>query len=402
MLARCLVATCAVVTASAGPAARQGARLAPPPYEAAIDHAYRAAYNLDYDEALAQARRAVALAPEESAAHRGLAGILWLRIVFLRGAVSVDHYISGLTSGKLALPKPDAELDKQFKSALDRAIALAEARRRAQPGDVAAIYDAGRAYALQASYAASVEASTMAAFRAAKRAFDAEEEVLERDARHAGATFIVGTYRYIVSALSLPTRMLAYIVGFGGGKERGIQMIESVASHPMVTVDARTALMLIYTREGRHQDVMRLARELHADYPRNRLYVLEEGAAAIRAGRAAEAEATLTRGLDLFERDPRHKVIGERGFWLYKRAVARVILRRLPEAAADLVASLEADPAGWIRGRVHLELGKVHDLWGRRDAAVADYRMARSLAETNDDPACVGAANRYLGRAFGK
>ena len=41
--------------------------------------------------------------------------------------MSVDHYLSGLTSGKLSMPKPPAELDAQFKSALGRAIAIAEA-----------------------------------------------------------------------------------------------------------------------------------------------------------------------------------------------------------------------------------------------------------------------------------
>ena len=62
-------------------------------------------------------------------------------------------------------------------------------------------------------------------------------------------------------------------------------------------------LVLIFSREGRHAEVERLARELQMEAPRNRLLVLEEGAAAIRAGRAREAEAALTRGLAVFARD---------------------------------------------------------------------------------------------------
>jgi tetratricopeptide (TPR) repeat protein len=364
-----------------------------------IEQAYRAAYNLDHDVALALARKAVALAPEESAAHRGLAGILWLRIVYLRGAVTIDHYISGIMDGRLGLPPADATLDAEFKSALGRAMALAEARLARDGRDLAARYDAGRAHALQASYTASVEASAMRAMRSAKRAFDAEERVLDADPRHPGATFIVGTYRYIISTLPMHLRALAYLVGFGGGKDRGIAMVQEAATHPLTSVDAKTALMLIFTREGRHAEVMQLARELAAAFPGNRFYALEEGAAALRAGRLADAERLLTRGLAIVEADPRPTLPGERGAWLYKRGIARLAMRRLPDAAADLVAALEAGPPGWIRGRIHVELGKLHDIAGHRDRALADYRMGKSICETNNDPACISAANRGIRRA---
>jgi tetratricopeptide (TPR) repeat protein len=369
--------------------------------DALIDKAYTAAYSLDYPEALALAQRAVAMAPESSVAQRALAGVLWLQITFDRGAVTVDHYISGITNGKLALPKPSPELDAQFKSALGRAIELAEAALKRSPGDPAAQYDLSRAYALQASYTASVEGSGMGAFKSAKRAYDAGEAVLAREPAHAGATFVVGTYRYIVSALSMPTRMLAYIAGFGGGKERGIGMVEAAGRDPAMRVDSQLALFLIFTREGRHTDAIKMVHALSATYPRNRLFVLEEGAAAIRAGKAHEADAILTRGLAAFDADPRPKVPGERGVWLYKRGVARVIQRRLQDAQDDLVAALAANPVGWIRGRVHIEIGKLHDLRSRRESAVADYRMAKTICEANDDPLCVNTANRYLGTPFG-
>jgi hypothetical protein len=144
-----------------------------------------------------------------------------------------------------------------------------------------------------------------------------------------------------------------------------------------------------------------MLRALGTAYPRNRLFVLEEGAASIRAGKAAEADAILTRGLAALDADPRAKVPGERGMWLYKRGMARVIQRRLQEAQDDLVAALAANPVGWIRGRVHIEIGKLHDLRSRRESAVADYKMAKSICETNDDPLCINTANRYLGKPFG-
>jgi tetratricopeptide (TPR) repeat protein len=367
-----------------------------------IEQTYRAAYNLDYEEALEHAQRAIALAPQMSAAHRALASVLWFRIAFLRGAVTLDHYFGGVADGRLALPKPAPDLDAAFKQTIAKAIELAEAALRRNPKDLGAKNDLGRAYALQASYAASVENSTVSALKAAMRAYDEEEAVISQNPNDPGATFIVGTYRYLIGSLSLPSRMFAYLVGFGGGKERGLAMVETAEKDPGTRLDAQLALFLIYTREGRHGDALRMIRALAAAYPRNRLFVLEEGATAIRADHAAEAEAILTRGLEAFDRDPRLKVPGERGLWLYKRGVARLVQRHIPDSQADLVDALAAQPPGWLRGRIHIEIGKTLDLTGRREEAVASYRMARSLCETNNDPVGINSANRWIGKPFGK
>lgn len=381
-------------------ARQQPPTLAPTPVNAAVAEAFTAAYNLDHEEAIALARHAITLDPNSSAAHRALASILWLRILFVRGAVTVDHYMGSLTRSQISLPKPPSALADEFKQEVTRAIDLAEARLKKNPRDLAARYDAGAAYGLQASYVASVEGSVMSAFRMAKRAFDAQEDVLDHDPSRAEAGLIVGTYRYIVSALSLPTRVLAYIVGFGGGKEKGISLIEAAAKTADNHVDADTALMLIYSREGRHDDVSRIAQELHAQFPRNRLFLLEAGAAAVRAGRAAEADAMLTRGLAAFRTDPREKVPGEAALWLYKRGMARVNLNHPADALVDLKQALAADPVGWVRGRIHLELGKLADLAGQRADAIAEYRTAKAACESNSDPIGAKEADALIKRPF--
>jgi hypothetical protein len=69
-----------------------------------------------------------------------------------------------------------------------------------------------------------------AGFKAARRAYDEHETVLELDPSRKDAGLIVGTYRYIVSTLSLPMRMMAYVAGFGGGRERGIQTLRETAA----------------------------------------------------------------------------------------------------------------------------------------------------------------------------
>ena len=366
-----------------------------------IDRAYTAAYNLDHDEAVALARQAIALSPNDPDAHRALAAILWLNILFRRGAVTVDHFMGGVAKSLGTLPKPPPELDAEFHRELDTAIRLAEARLATSPKDIDASYGLGSAYGLQASYAAAVEGSLLSAFKSARRAYDVEEDVLERDPKRAEAAIIVGTYRYIVSTLAMPSRWMAYMVGFGGGKEKGISLVETALKDPQAHVDASAALILIYTREGRHDDALGLLRELEKEFPRNRLFLLERAGAAIRAGHPSEADAALTQGLSQFERDTRPKIPGERAFWLYKRGMARVLLKRAPDAEADLRAALENQPVEWVRGRIHLELGKVADLQGNRAVALGEYRQARTIADANDDALAEGAASRFERRPYG-
>jgi hypothetical protein len=375
-------------------------RPAPESLTTLIERAFRSAYDLDEDAAFDAARKAVALAPDESASHRTLASILWLDILYKRGAVASDNYMSGSLADQVTLPKPPAALDAEFKREIARAIELADARVRREPKNVQAHYDVGAAYALQASYIATVEGRVMGAMRLAKRAYDSQEYVLANDAKRIEAGLVAGTYRYLVASLAMPIRWMAYVAGFGGGKERGIALVEAATRAPEVHTDAKVALILIYNREKRYQDALRLARDLQKEFPKNRLFVLEEGASAFRAGRPAEAEAALTRGIAMFDRDERAKIPGERAIWLHKRGQARVALRRLPEARADLDLALQSQPIDWTRGRVQLELGRIADLQGRRADAVAAYRQARALCVTNKDTVCSDEAARLTGRPY--
>ena len=366
-----------------------------------VQTAYRAAYNLDHETALATARDATRRWPGESRAHRALAGILWLQALFHRGAVTVDHYMGGLTGSTLDLPDPPAPIAAEFRTTIDKAIALAEARLAHAPGDPDALYDAGAAYGLHASWTASVEGRVRGAFGMARRAYNTQERVLELAPTRIGAGAVVGTYRYAVAGLGLASRMVAYLAGFGGDKGRGIALLEAATAPASESrFEARTALVLIYSREGRHADASRLLSTMSAEFPANRVLVLERGAAAIRAGRAHDAEAILTAGIAGLDNDTRRRLPGERAVWLYRRAMARLALDRLPDASVDLRTALESGPEPWIRGRVELTLGKVADLEGRRADALAFYRRARDTAHAANDPVAHAEARRLLARPF--
>jgi tetratricopeptide (TPR) repeat protein len=402
---RLLLAAGLLTAALAGQSAAQST---PAPTQL-LEQALDLAYNLDHDPAIVLLRRAVALAPGDPAAHRSLASVLWLNILFRRGAVTVDHYLGAFTRSSIDLPRPPADVEAEFKTHVQRAIALAEARVEVNGADVQARYDVGAALGLEASYVATVEGRMLAGFRAARRSFDEHERVLALDPSRNDAGLIVGTYRYLVSTFSLPMRLMAYVAGFGGDGQRGLQLIEGAARDSRrvggARADAQTeamfALILMYNRERRYDDAMRVIQDLRRLYPRNRLLLLEAGATALRAGRASEAEALLTEGLGLFVKETRLRIPGEEALWRYKRGAARVALRRA-DASEDLQRAAAADAQAWVGGRARVELGRLALARGDRSTAAASARAAESLCGQGNDPECVDEARTLLRRARGR
>ena len=206
--------------------------------------------------------------------------------------------------------------------------------------------------------------------------------------------------------MRLPTwvrfrRWLAYLAGFSGDRNLAIRMLEESAAYPSdVQVDARVLLVLVYNKERRYDDALRLLEGLRQDLPRNRLLWLESGAAEMRAGRPARALEFLEAGIARFERDARQKAFGEAAMWYAKRGTVYAALGDRARAEADLRKAQAAEGRDWVHGRCHLELGKLADLSGNRTAAIAEYRLAVALCGRDRDPIGRTEAERLLSRPF--
>jgi tetratricopeptide (TPR) repeat protein len=367
---------------------------------ATMEKVYDLAYNLDYPEAYAEGARLIAERPNDPMSYRAVAATAWMEMVFRRGAASIDHYLGNVTETQFNVPKPAPELDRLFQKNIDKSIAISDAAVAAHPNDPQALYDSGAAWALKGGYAAAVLGSITGAFKAGRRAYNTHERVLEIAPGRAEANFVVGGYRYAISTFGVATRMVAYVAGFGGGREKGIAMLEIASKKGISQSDAIFALAVIYSREGRHAEAVEKLRELERRYPRNRLLILEEGAALIRAGHADTANEVLTAGLARLDQDTRPRFPGERAQWLYKRGLARLNWNHRTDAEADLNTALGAEPVGWVRGRIHVELGKLADLAGNRSKALSYYTDAASICSRSNDPACEAEAERFKKRAF--
>ena len=352
-------------------------------------------YNLDRDRALASFREAMVLDPTDPAAYRLTAATLWINALFEQGAVTAEDYLGQARPDSHRHPA-SAALETVFRDHLNRALKLAEERCRAND-NADAHFQLGAAYGYQATYAATIEGSLFGMLRSARRAYAEHERVLELDPSRKDAGLIVGMYRYAISSLSLPSRLIARVAGFGGDRERGLRMVEEAASYPSeVQTNARFTLIVIYNREARYDDALRVIAELQRQYPRNRLLWLEAGSTALRAGRPALARQSLQHGLEMLAADPRPRAFGELARWGYYHGASLVALQETGSARDALDAALSNPSRPWLQGRIRTELGKLADLAGDRPHAVDEYRQAIRLCDGDGDDACVKEARALV------
>jgi tetratricopeptide (TPR) repeat protein len=378
------------------------ARAAPLAGAAAGDHAESAAlrvrglqfgYDLDHEAALVAFRNAVVADPADPAPHRLAAAAAWIDLLFKQGAVTVDDYL-GQARSNLPRAVPNADLNAAFHDALRQALAVSEERLRQHPGDADAHYQVGATYGILASYTATIEGRLLGSLGPARRAYHEHERTLQLDPERKDASLIVGMYRYAVSGLPAPLRLLAHLVGFGSDRQRGLRMIEEASRFPSdVQPNALFTLILIYNREARYDDALRTIGELQQRFPRNRLLWLEAGNTALRAGRPADAKTALEEGLARLARDPRPRAFGEEARWRYAYGAALVALKNSVAADRELRAALAGATRDWVRGGVHKELGKLADLAGDRARALDEYRIADRLCRADRDADCAEEAS---------
>ena len=350
-------------------------------------------YNLDHAEALATFRAAAAADPNDPSPHRSIAATMWISTLFRQGAVTAEDFLG--QAGSTAIRRPSADnVDKSFQESLNRALSLSDARLRANPNDADAHYQSGAAYGFLASYTATMEGSMRRSLTPARRAYNAHARVLDLDPKRKDAGLIVGMYRYTVATLPFWSRLMANLAGFGGDKDRGLRLVEAAAAFPSdVQPNARFALIVIYNREARYDDALRVIGELQRQFPRNRLLWLEAGCTAIRAGRHGEAREALARGLAMLAGDRRPRAFGEEARWRYHYGVALAGLGDRAAAERELRTALTGESHDWVRGRAYLELGK---LASDRQRAADELRHAVSLCEAGQDAKCAADARAAL------
>jgi tetratricopeptide (TPR) repeat protein len=317
---------------------------------------YTAAYDLNFPESSTIFREARRIDPADPAPVRALAAVTWMEILFAQGVATFEAFKGDASGDSVQRPAVDGSLTTRFIALAAETIQLAERQVALTPEKADALYQLGASTGLLALYRATVEGRTWAAFVEGRRAVRTMERVRQQQHDHREAALILGLYRYAVSTLSWPKRMLAGAAGMPGDRDGGIALLETAAAVPADTAtDASLLLVIVYNREGRYADAQRHLRQLRERHTGNRLLALNAAATALAASDPAGAADTISARLTTQPDFNHPRVLGERATWYYIRGAARVARSDL-RASDDLRQALASDPRDWIRARTHLEL----------------------------------------------
>lgn len=356
-----------------------------------------ALFNLDYETARKSFKEMAQAFPNYPAGPQFLADSLWIETLYQTRRLQSSLYGGDDSFYSTSDDKVDPAIVDQFRSLTRQARLLAEARLKEYPRDTEALYFMGAIQGLKASFEEAVERRHFAALKDGSDAVDRHREVLKLDPSYHDAEITIGLYDFTVGSLPLPVKLIAGVAGFRGSKKRGLATLERVTREGRwIRDEARTLLIVLYTREKRYAEAAAIGKELAAKYPRNYLYRLEAADALVyqaafeRAANMNIAPATTAienEAFATFDSLLKDKVVRDsaaRAFDLihFKYGEALMTAGLYDRAAKEFLAAAEVPAAQQgLATMAHLYAARALDLAGKRNDALTQYRSV--LARPN-------------------
>jgi tetratricopeptide (TPR) repeat protein len=353
----------------------------PPPL---YQHGVEKLYNLYFDEAESDFKNLTKEYPDDPLYWNSLASTIWLKMLYSQQKLNIESFSLKDTFGT-SESKDDvvAAEEKRLTDTIDTAIAKAEALLKKNPKDTHALYAEGASWASLATFNATVKRSYLTARSQAAKARDFHKKVLSIDPAYHDAEMSIGAYNYVMGILPFGFRMLLGIVGISGdGKDLGIQQIENTAKMGnQGATDAKMMLLIVYNREGRHDDALKLVDELHAKYPRNFLFEMSRAQILRKMGkfdRANETYMTILRKVnsktDGYERLRTSKVYYDLAKSQTEQSDFDAVF-----ATFSKVVDPKSDATGNERADAHIWMGMILDSQSKRAAALEHYNAVLPL-----------------------
>jgi len=360
-----------------------------------VERGYVHFYNLEYDEATADFKAAIALHPSDPELHNHLAETIVFQEMYRDGALE-SELVSG-TNSFLRRPKlnPSPQTEQWFLSEVTKAMSLAQARIDKNPKDTAALYSLGISYGLRSNYYWVVKKAWRDSLRDATAARRMHARVEALEPTNVDARLVEGLHDYLVGCLPWTWRMLGFLVGIHGDKELGIRIVQDVAAHGSDNkIDAEVFLGALYRRENQTRRAVPIVEDLIRRFPRNYLLRLELSQMYSMAGDKTDALAAVAKVVELknqhapgYDRVPWEKIYYQQGtieFWYGERDHA---LGHLQQVAAAPEMDLNTGVYTYLR------IGQIYDLQQHRAQALEAYRKAIAYAPEADG---AEEARKYL------
>lgn len=340
-------------------------------------------YNLEYDQALAEFEAAQKQDPQAIGPYNHIAQTLLYREMYRNGALETELVSGNNPFLRREKMNPSPEVQKEFTGAIDKAISLADARLRKNPNDTSALYARGVAYGLRANYNFLVHKAWRDALHDATRAREECNRVSEIDPTNVDARLIQGVHDYVVGSLPWTWRVLGFLIGFHGDKERGLRTIELVARQGKLNnIDAEVLLCALYRREGQPRRALPLLEDLQKRFPRNYLLLFEQAQMYSQLGDKTKAIGAIQKIIDMknaglpgYASVPWEQIyfqLGNIQFWYNDLDPALDNLKKV--TASHNEVDLNTGVLAWMR------LGQIYDMEHRRNEAIEAYKHAIAFA----------------------
>jgi tetratricopeptide (TPR) repeat protein len=357
-------------------------------------------YNLEYDQAIADFETAIARNPNSPDLHNHLAQTIVFREMYRDGALE-SELVSGANSF-LRRPRmnPAPETEKRFLDEIGKAMALSEARLAKNPNDTGALYALGISYGVRSDYNWVVKKAWRDSLKDATAARRLHNRITELEPNNVDARLVQGLHDYIVGSLPWGWRMMGFLVGVHGDREKGIRTVQDVARNGQLDrVDAEIFLCALYRRENQPRQAIPLVGDLIRRFPRNFLLRLELSQMYSMAGdkphalEAAEEVARLKAShAPGYDRVPWEKIYFQEGtieFWYNELDHALENMKKVAAASAEVDLSTGVS--------AYLRMGQIYDMTRRRTEALEAYRKAIAYAPEAE---AAQEARKYLSTPY--
>jgi tetratricopeptide (TPR) repeat protein len=366
-----------------------GAAAAPPTTYDATQHSdplnfdplvrdgYQRFYILDFDGALKDFETVLKAHPQEPMAYGYVQMATVFRELYHQDLLDTTYYAhDNFLTSKRYVPVPP-ETRQRIEWLTDTGIKLCDDRIRANPNDKNAYFARGYLRGIHAAFITLVDHAYVTAARQGYAARGDSEQALKIDPDYADAKMAIGIQQFAVASLPGWVRLIVGIVGVGGNKEKGLDLLRDAAAHGVVTsVESRTVLSLFLRHDGRYPEALVVEHGLAGQFPHDYLYRLEEanvtkdegnGPGAIALYKAVLADAAKPG----YFIDPRLQLA-----W-FGLADTQRGQNDIADAAVNYVhAAEQPNCSDWLRKRAQLNAGEMFDLLHQREKAVRLYEEA--------------------------
>lgn len=342
--------------------------------------AYQHLFNYDFEAAEEIFERLDDQFPDFAAGPYGHAAVIWTKVAQRVGAMRGASHRGDRFWEQSGVSMVTDEEEQFFEDHLEEAKRRCERVRQRDPGDLLNLYYLGAVESIKAAWDGTVQRAYFSAGRAMRRAASLHREVLEADPDFADAYHAPGAQDYAIATLPRALRMIAFLFGMRGDKERGLDWVARTAREGQRSRwGALWALVLFNQREERMDDALTAVSTLREQFPKNPDFALEEIGIRLHHGETAEARDALLLFIERRDAGFGNYHLTTRGIPELRLGESWLFEENWEEAEAAFSTGLQSSPPPDVRVMLHFRRGNARDGLGQRQPALFDYNRVRQL-----------------------